>query len=545
VTRTLTEHGPTGTPDAEPDDARPAGLGGFDRLRLLLAVAMGTVLVSYAMLVPSAAAVVFTAGADVSPDGVFGAAVPLWLAAHHIPLAVDGRPLSVLPLLPTIGVLLVVAMGAGWAVHRLGGRFRTDSGAVLAAIAGAHAAVAVLASALLSGTAAITVAPWSAMVGGGLVGGVGAGIGVLRRCGFPAEWRDRIPVWVRHALIAAGVAVSGLLLVGALVLLAAVVLRGEIVTASFAGLAPDGGSAVGVALLVLAYLPNAVVAATGWGLGPGVAVGTANASPFAAFPGEPPTFPLLAVLPDTPPPAWVPVVFVLPAAVGVLTGLRCRRVAPAHRLPAILGATVLTAIAAAALAGLAGGRLAAGPFDPVDVPPALVAASVLLWIGVPAVLVYLFGGVPPAGTGTPAAEPATGGGPGADPPRRRRRPRRSQVVPAEPTEAPVDVEPTPTEPPVAEPVGPDAPQEQPHPEPTAPEPTQQDDERLRNAGRERAERAAKRAARAAGAARLAERRKAPAADPARPRTVGELVAQRAREAEEQRTASPDADQDEH
>lgn len=383
MTSSLTdEHPPDDTAD------RPAGISGSDRLRLLLAVAMGTVLVSYAVLVPSAAAVVLSGGLPL--DAAFGAAVPLWLAAHLIPLVLDGRPLSVLPLLPAIGVLLVVAAGAGWAVRRLGGRTRTDAGVVIAAIAGAHAAVAVLSSALLPATAGLAVAPWSAMVGGGLVAGVGAGAGVLRWCGLPADWVARVPRWLRHGVLAAGVALAGLLTVGALVLAAGVVARAGAVTASFAELAPNGSAGVGVALLALAYLPNAVVAAVSWSLGPGLTVGTGTSTPFQVALGEPASFPLLAVLPDNPPPGWAGLVLLLPVVVGVLTGLRCHRAAPAERLPATLAASVLVAMAAAVLADLAGGRLAAGPFDPVRVPPALVGTSVLLLVGLPALLVYLF-----------------------------------------------------------------------------------------------------------------------------------------------------------
>ncbi|HZG90934.1 MAG TPA: DUF6350 family protein, partial [Pseudonocardia sp.] len=313
MTSTLTEPGPSGPPDDDtPGDEQAVPVGGFDRLRLLLAVSMGTVLISYAMLVPSAAAVVLSAGGGMSMDGAFAAAIPLWLAAHHIPLALEGRPLSVLPLLPTIVVVLVVAAGASGAVRRLGGRSRTDAGAIVAATAGAHAAVAVLGSALLPATAAIVVEPWSAMVGGGLVAAVGAGIGVRRCMGLPEEWTARVPAWLRHAMVAAGVAVAGLLSVGALVLLVGVALRGAEITASFARIAPDGGAAAGVVLLVIAYLPNAVIAGTGWALGPGVAVGTATASPFGAFPGDPSSFPLFAVLPGTAPPAWAAGVLVLP-----------------------------------------------------------------------------------------------------------------------------------------------------------------------------------------------------------------------------------------
>jgi hypothetical protein len=397
-----------------PDDTaeRHPGVGGFDRLRLLLAVAMGTVLVSYAMLVPSAAAALLTGGVGMSLDGAFGAAVPLWLAAHHIPLVLEGRPLSVLPMLPIAGVLLVAATGASWAVGRLGGRARSDAGAVVAAIAGAHAAVAVLGSALLPAAAELAVAPWSAMVGGGLVAGLGAGAGVLRRCGLPVDVAERIPGWARHGLVAGGVAVAGLVAVGAAVLAVGVVLRAEPVTASFAELAPDGGPAVGVALLTLAYLPNAVVGALGWVLGPGVTVGVGTTTPFILVPGEPPAFPLLAVLPDTAPGPWTGLVLLLPVAVGVLAGLRCHRAGPGERLPATLTAIAVAALAAAVLAGLAGGRLAAGPYDPVRVPAGLVGVSVLLLVGIPALLVYLFriG----AGERAPAADPVPTVGDDAD-----------------------------------------------------------------------------------------------------------------------------------
>src|SRR5687768_8373486 len=102
---------------------------GLDRLRVLLAGAMGTVLTSYALLVP----VAMGAGLGGTVDGAFAPAMPIGLAAHRIPLVVAGQPLSVLPLLPAAGLVLVVAAGAAWTLRRLGGRVRADGGAVLAA----------------------------------------------------------------------------------------------------------------------------------------------------------------------------------------------------------------------------------------------------------------------------------------------------------------------------------------------------------------------------------------------------------------------------
>lgn len=222
------------------------GVDGLDRLRLLLAGALGTVIVSYAVLVPATAAVVLTAGGGMSLDGAFAGAIPLWLAAHQIPLVLEGRPLSVLPLAPTAVVAAVVAVGAGWAVRRLGGRVRADAGAVLATIAGAHAAVAVLGSALLPRAAEVAAAPWAAMVGGGLVAGAAAAVGVLRACGLPAEWIGRLPSWLHPALRGAAVALAGLVTTGAAVLLAALVLGATDVAAAYRDLAPDAGAGLGV-----------------------------------------------------------------------------------------------------------------------------------------------------------------------------------------------------------------------------------------------------------------------------------------------------------
>ncbi|TQM35157.1 DUF6350 family protein [Pseudonocardia cypriaca] len=389
MTRTLagTDHEPT--PDPEPaTSGTESGVEGLDRLRLLLAGAMGTVLLSYALLVPAAAVVIFTAGGAVSVDGAFAAAIPLWLAAHQIPLVLEGQPLSVLPLLPTAGVSVVVALGAAWTVRRLGGRSRHDAGAVLVAVAGAHAAVAVLGSALLPRAAEVAVAPWSAMVGGGLVSGLAGAVGVLRVCGLPPDRAARLPGWLRPAMRGTAVALTGLACVGSAVLVAGLAVQAGAVASAYSRLAPGFGSAVGVTFLAIAYLPNAVVSGASWALGPGITVGAATASPFVTSTTAPSSFPLLAALPTGVPPAWALTVFLLPIGVGLLTGIACRRAAPPnHRFSAALATACSTAVVIGLLAFLTGGRLATGPFDPVRLPVELLVPAVLLWVGVPIMLV--------------------------------------------------------------------------------------------------------------------------------------------------------------
>lgn len=387
MTSTLDHDGPP--PASDPESVALPPIAGFDRLQVLLSAAMGTVLVSYAVLVPAAAFVMATGGAGVSPDTAFAAAIPVWLAAHQIPLALAGQPLSVLPLLPTVMVLAVTALGAGWAVTRLGGRFRADAGAVLATVAGAHAAVAVLGSALLPRAAEVDAAPWAAMVGGGLVAGVGAVLGILRRCAVPADLLAPVPAWVWPGLRAAGLALLTLLLSGAAIVTVALALGAPAVAAAYASLAPGFWSGAGTTLLALAYLPNAIVAGVSWVLGPGLAVGTGTASVFAAFPpAESSTFPLLAALPSVTPPAWTLAVLLAPVGAGVVAGRVCRRSSTTtDRVPAAAVAIAVTAAATGLLASLAGGRLAAGAFDPVSVPAGLAMASVLVLVGVPALLV--------------------------------------------------------------------------------------------------------------------------------------------------------------
>lgn len=392
-------------PEPEPgtSDGQP---GGLDRARILAAVAMGTVLVSYAMLVPTAAAAVQSGGRGLSLDTAFAATVPLWLAAHQVPLTIQGQPLTVLPLLPTIAVVLVVAVGSGWAARRLGGRVPTDGGAVLATVAGAHAVVAVLASALLAPE--LAAGSWTAMLSAGSVTAAAVGIGVLRSCAGQLREAlggrlDRVPGWLGPGLHGAVVGMAGLLTAGSAVLVLGLVLRATDVHAAFERIAPSPAAGVGVTTLAVAYLPNAVVAALSWALGPGLSVGTATASPFGATgAGAPSSFPLLAAMPVGAPPAALGVL-VLPVAVGLLVGCTCARVSPVgstagFRTCAALLAAGVVAVAVGGLALLAGGRLAAGPYDPVHLPADLLAPAVLLWVGGPAVAgALLSGAVRPEG----------------------------------------------------------------------------------------------------------------------------------------------------
>ncbi len=213
----------------------------------------------------------------------------------------------------------------------------------------------------------------------------------MRCCGLPPEWHAA-PAGCGSGCGAGALALAGLAAVASVLLVVALVTGAPRIVAAYGALAPTFGDGLGVTLLGLAYLPNAAVGALSWAVGAGFTVGTATISPFDAKPGVPSSFPLLAALPTGVPPVWAPAVLALPVLLGMLVGLSVRRAlpVPADRIRATVVAGLVAALGGTLLALLAGGRLAAGPYDPVRFPPELIAPATLLWIGgIAAVVVIL------------------------------------------------------------------------------------------------------------------------------------------------------------
>jgi hypothetical protein len=413
------DRGGRGRADTDGDGPDEFGSPGA-RFRLLLASALGSILLSYVLAVLVAALAGLTAGAAPVPGALLDAAIPLWLAAHQVPLLVDGAPLGVLPLLPTVGLIALAAAWARRVTRRLGGRVREDASAAVATLAGTHASVAVLATALPTNPAPAT--PWAALLGGGLVTAAGAGLGALRVTGPPAWWSGA-PGWSRTGVAAAGVGAAGLASAGALMLLAALLADVGEVHATLADTAASGvGAGLGVTLLSVCYLPNAVIASIGWLAGPGLSIGAAAASPLFTSPGPLPSVPLMAAFPIAAPPGWTVVAFVLPMLAGAVIGQHCRKAdqEPRRRLRSVAMAVILVAVVTGLLSAIVSGRLGAGPFDPVELHPIAIGAALLAWLGAPALVVALL------------PERARPRRPSAATPRDPHRPRTDQVPSAHP-----------------------------------------------------------------------------------------------------------------
>ncbi|PZS24736.1 MAG: AAA family ATPase [Pseudonocardiales bacterium] len=364
------------SPLVSDDAARdPAGEGTRPGLGALIGAACLPAVASYLAAAIALAVLTAAGGADTSVAGVARLGAVGWLAAHHVPLIIQGAPLGVLPLLPTLLLGGLVARGAAGVAGRSGITQPVDAGWVAATIAGTHGVMgAVLA--LVATPATITADPGQAAVGCALVAGTAAGLGLVRPCGLlPAALRGA-PGWVRPGLAVGlwGLAIA--LTAGFVTVLSALVVSApEVVEMS----GPDIASAFGLTVLSIGYLPNAAIAGLSWLAGPGLSVGALSISPVAVHAGPMPAVPLLAALPQGLVQPWWGVVLAVPLLIGAAVGRRSVAAGQdrSERLRVLAVAATALAVGCAVLGALAGGRLGAAAFDPVDVPFGAFAAAVL------------------------------------------------------------------------------------------------------------------------------------------------------------------------
>ena len=160
-------------------------------------------------------------------------------------------------------------------------------------------------------------------------------------------------------------------------------------------LSPGVGGAALLLLAQLAYVPNAIVWAIAYTLGPGFAFGAGTVvAPTGSALGAVPLFPMLAAIPsDIRPggPAWVPVVVLaLPYLAGVFAGIVTVRIAPTPVIEAAPLWGFAAGTATGALAGLAaafaGGPLGNGRLASVGPSGLQVGLVAVLEIGITAAL---------------------------------------------------------------------------------------------------------------------------------------------------------------
>jgi hypothetical protein len=361
--------------------------------------------------------------------GVLRTAAVLWLIGHHVGFSLHGA--GRIGMLPLGLVLLPGALlwRAGRWVVRAGGvtRLRYVAWAALA-LAVPYALVA-WALALASWSAQAAPSAAQALVCGFLLALVAGGLGGARAMAPWPKLTALLPDRPRSVIIGVVGALSVLAVAGAVLAGASLATHlGEYATLSNS-LAPGAIGSVLLLVTQLAYLPNAIIWAISFTLGPGFAFGTGTmVAPTGAALGQLPAFPLLAALPQggtlhSAAPPWLTVaVLALPYLAGGVAGLLLVRAAPTPSLEAAplwgLGCGAAAGAILGVLAAFSGGPLGNGRLAAVGPSGWQVALVAALEVGIASAITagvanwIRLGGRPRRPAGAVAATAGPGSGPG-------------------------------------------------------------------------------------------------------------------------------------
>jgi len=327
--------------------------------------------------------------------GVLRTAALLWLVAHHVGFTVHGAGrIGMLPL----GLVLIpgalLAVAGRWVVH---------AGAVTRLRHVGYAALAIaLPYTLLAGALAVAgrtaqAAPSlaQAVIAAFLLAAVASGLGAARGLAPWSRLASLMPARPRSIVL--GMLGSSAVLVAAGSALAGGSLLAHLpaVRAASDALTPGPTGAALLLLAQLAYVPNAIIWAVAYALGPGFAFGIGTVvAPTGSSLGAVPAFPMLAALPSgarAAGPGWVPLlVLAVPYLAGAFGGLVMVRIAPTPAIEAApfwgFATGAATGVLAGLLAAFSGGPLGDGRLAAVGPSGWQVGLVATLELGVTAAL---------------------------------------------------------------------------------------------------------------------------------------------------------------
>jgi uncharacterized protein DUF6350 len=320
----------------------------------------------------------------------------LWLVAHHVEVTVHG--VGRIGLLP-LGLVLVPG-----ALLERAGRWLTHAGHVTRLRHVGYAALAIAcpyalftgAVALGSSTGAVQPSLVQAVGWGFLLALVAGGFGAAHGL---APWRKLaglLPPRPRSVALGMAAALGLMIALGALLNAVSLGLHLHSYQTAVNSLSPGPFGAVLLLLAEIAYLPNSVIWAVSYTLGPGFAFGVGTAvSPSGSALGALPAFPMLAALPAGAGPAfpaWLGFfVLATPYLAGALAGVVTIRIAPTPFLESAPLWGLLTGSLAGGVVGVlarvSGGPLGAGRLASVGPNGGEAGLVALLEVGVTAALV--------------------------------------------------------------------------------------------------------------------------------------------------------------
>jgi hypothetical protein len=349
-------------------------------------------------------------------DAFFRAAADVWLLGHGVDVAVRLDPVTAagvgLPGADEPFTLTIALLGFAVLTFAFGlriGRRASEGGNPVVGAAAAVVTVGVLGGAMgvLAATELATPSPWQSVVLPALVMAAGTLVGVARafaRRGWATdattsvvrEWIERMPPVALDGIRAAvrvGVgAAFGVVAVAAGLVAVRIALDHATVVGLYQALGAGVDGDAALTVVQLALLPNTVMWAAAWLLGPGFALGAGTTvSPSVTLIGPVPGLPLLGALPSEGAPLGVlwlalPVLLGFAGAIAVATSVPVHEEAPWWaNLAAGLGAGVVAGALLGVFAAWSGGAAGPGRLSEVGPDALLVAASAAASVGVGAV----------------------------------------------------------------------------------------------------------------------------------------------------------------
>lgn len=375
----------------------PAPAHATPRAVVGIAVALWTVLLGLACLVSlTLAAWITAAHHENSMRPALAAALQAWLLANHTGLAISGGSFSIVPLGLTAGLAALLVRGGRQAARFSGARDPLDCLTTALAVATPYGVVA----ALLTKPAQwgqVHPVPLEALAGAFVLAFGCSAFGAIRGTGQGSVLMARLPIGVRLTA-RAGLAASAVVIGAAtIVVVVSLAMHADRATALMGSLHGGISGTILMVIVSIAYLPNVVMWAAAFSLGPGFAVGTKTAVSLGGVHlGAVPAVPLLAALPtggSVPIAGWLAIA--APIGGGLVAGWLLARARPVTSEPTgrwwqrhrvIDAAWGLAAGASAAaligvLAWLSAGPLGPGRMAQLGPSPWRVAIATLVEIG--------------------------------------------------------------------------------------------------------------------------------------------------------------------
>lgn len=362
----------------------PGWLGG------VLAGVQGALFSLALVLIPMWVIAASATGARVSWGQSTGVATRMWLTGFGVPWAVEGVPVTLIPLgLAGLTVLMLV---------QLARRFASATWTAGVAATGAFAATVGVAAAIAWSDAddagsRVTRAVLVAVA----MGGPSIAWGLIRQRGAMLEWLDRIPLFVRTGVRLGTAMVAAIFLIASVTLVVATVSARHLVAESATSLGVDTAGGLALAFLETLYSPTLVVWIVSWLSGAGYVLGDVIASSAQAPTETIPALPLLATLPHASggPLALSPLVIGLLGMVLTIT-LRKRLGQGLSALAAIGVALAFVAVTIGLASRAARGAIGPGTLERVGPEPLIAALMPTLEMGVGALLGLAIVAVPGA-----------------------------------------------------------------------------------------------------------------------------------------------------